>query len=57
MKAPHDMWMYAGHDMKLFRAGDEIPEGWYDSPVAAMTALGRALGDPAPEPPKPKARR
>lgn len=32
MIATHDMWMFKGDDMRLFRAGEDIPHGWMDRP-------------------------
>ena len=27
-----DAWMWKGDEMRLFRAGEEIPNDWYDEP-------------------------
>lgn len=27
-----DAWMWKGDEMRLFRAGSEIPNDWYDAP-------------------------
>lgn len=31
--AEWDTWMYSAEGPKLFKAGDEIPEGYQDTPV------------------------
>lgn len=32
MIAGWNMFMFKGEEAKLFRAGEEIPDGWYDRP-------------------------
>lgn len=32
MIAGWDIWKFRGEDMRLFREGEEIPDGWYDRP-------------------------
>lgn len=32
MKNDFDAWFWKGDEMRLFRAGEEIPNAWYDEP-------------------------
>lgn len=51
----HDQWLYHKEKKpRLFLAGEEITEGWYDSPMfeTAVPMWGGTVGDDAPEDPE-----
>ena len=33
VKAAHDVWLYSADGPRLFKAGEEIPSGYSDSPA------------------------
>lgn len=39
--AAWDMWKFKGDEARLIRMGEELPNGWFDSP-----GMGEALRDP-----------
>ena len=47
----HDVWMYKATDgeieARLFAAGEEIPDGWADSPEAANRVYSSEAVDPS----------
>jgi len=43
MKNDFDAWMWKGAEMRLFRAGEIIPNDWYDAPDKFNGADPKAL--------------
>lgn len=43
MQNDFDSWMWKGDEMRLFRAGETIPNDWYDAPDKFNGADPKAL--------------
>lgn len=43
MQNDFDAWMWKGDEMRLFRAGEKIPNDWYDAPEKFNGADPKAL--------------
>lgn len=52
MIASHPTWMYSQEGARHFEAGEEIPEGWVDSPEKVASAEKVVPSEPVTETPR-----
>ncbi|MBB4407093.1 MULTISPECIES: hypothetical protein [Rhizobium/Agrobacterium group] len=46
MKAEHPTWMYSDNGPRLFQEGEDIPDGFVDSPAKLDGPTGEPSGKP-----------